>query len=332
MGIVRLYWVSVVLLVVFHLELAGRALPFDFPFYVSIIVALFLVFLLQRKMIVQIEALGAKVNLGLYSIQLLVLFIYLLSGPGLISLIPFLLFLSVEIMRLTLGRKLYHKDELIHSHTREIEQMNEAFLIVRKERHDFLKHISAMHYMLENKNHKEATTYLNELVEGYKETNLSIQGERGTVAGILHQSYRKGKDNGIEVTYDLEAAISSLPLSDRDLTELIGNILDNALEASAEWQKETGKQAHITLQTSKRSGLFILSCKNYTLPIPNDVLDHLFTKQARTTKSGDHEGLGTQIIAQITQKHAGYLDFVYKNQTFTLQIKLPAILKSVDTE
>lgn len=327
MRIVRLYWLSIALLGVFHLEFAGRALPFHLPFYVSIILAISLVFLLKRKMIVQIEALGAKMNSGLYSIQLLVFVIYVLSEPSLISLIPFLLFIFVEVVRLAMSRKLYYKDELIQSHTREMEQINETFLVVRKERHDFLKHISAIHYMLENNHYNEAATYLNELVEGYKETNLSIQGERGTVAGILHQSYQDGKDNGIEVTYDLEAALSSLPLSDRDLTALIGNILDNALEASAEWHKENQKQAHLTLQTSKRSGLFILSCKNYTLPLPNDVLDHLFTKQARTTKSGDHEGLGTQIIAQIVHKHGGYLDFVYKKQTFTLQIKLPAILK-----
>lgn len=205
--------------------------------------------------------------------------------------------------------------------------MNETFLLVRKERHDFLKHISALHYMLENKNHNEAAAYLEELVEGYKETNLSIQGERGTIAGILHHNYQFGKDKGIEITYDLESAISNLPLSDRDLSVLIGNILENAIEASEEWQQSTGKKAHITLQTYKRSGLFILNCKNNTLPIPNEVLDHLYTKQAKSTKSGDHEGLGTSIIADTVKKCNGHLDFIYKAETFTLHIKLPAIAR-----
>ena len=327
MGIMRLYWISIALLAFIHFELAGRALPFNLPFYVSIILAFSLIFILQRKVIMHLETLGAGENIRLYSIQLLLLIIYLLTEPGLISLIPFLIFIFLEVSRHGTSHKLHRNRELSQSHNREMEQMNETFLVVRKERHDFLKHISALHYMLENNNHKEATTYLNELVEGYKETNLSIQGERGTIAGVLHQSYRKGKDKGIEVTYDLGSPISSLPLPDLDLTALIGNILDNALEASAEWQEKNGNQAYITLQTTKRSGLFILTCKNYTPPLPNDVLDHLFTKQARTTKSGDHEGLGTQIIAQIAGKHAGYLDFVYKNQTFTLQIKLPAIVR-----
>jgi LytT family two-component system sensor histidine kinase NatK len=67
---------------------------------------------------------------------------------------------------------------------------NETFRPVRSERHDFLKHVSAIHYLLENKNNKEAKTYLDDLVDGYEETNLSIKGERGVVAGVLHQMYR----------------------------------------------------------------------------------------------------------------------------------------------
>ncbi|MCF3943575.1 sensor histidine kinase [Oceanobacillus alkalisoli] len=324
---VYFYWVSIASLAVIHIEFAGRALPFDLPFFVSIFLAFLLIFLLQRKLMVHIDALGTKENLRLYSIQLLLLIIYVLTEPGLISLIPLLTFILLEANRHIISHKLHNNRQLIQAHKREMEQMNDTFLIVRKERHDFLKHISSLHYMLENNNHKEATTYLNELVEGYKETNLSIQGERGTVAGVLHHSYRQGQEEGIEVIYDLEAAISGLPLSDRDLTALIGNILDNALEASAEWQRENGKKPQIILQSFKRSGLFMLTCKNCTRPLPNDVLDHLFTKRSQSTKSGNHEGLGTQIIAHIVEKHAGYLDFVYKNQIFTLQIKLPAILK-----
>lgn len=206
-----------------------------------------------------------------------------------------------------------------------MEQMNETFLVVRKERHDYLKHISAIHYMLEKENYEEAKSYLDELVEGYKETNLSIQGERGTIAGVLHHHYRLGKEKGMDVIYDLETPVSSLPLPDRDLIPLIGNMLENALEASEEWQIAKGRQAQITFQLYKRSGLFILNCKNATLPLPNEVVDSLYTKKAKTTKSGHHEGLGTGIIAEIVNKYNGHLDFIYKDETFTLHIKIPAI-------
>jgi two-component system, LytTR family, sensor histidine kinase NatK len=49
--------------------------------------------------------------------------------------------------------------------------INETFRIVRSERHDFLKHVSAIHYLLESEKNQEAKDYLDQLVDVYEETN-----------------------------------------------------------------------------------------------------------------------------------------------------------------
>ncbi|MEH7225482.1 GHKL domain-containing protein [Bacillus sp. JJ1566] len=204
-------------------------------------------------------------------------------------------------------------------------QFNETFRIVRSERHDFLKHVSAIHFMLENKKNEEAKHYLDELVDGYKETNLSIKGEHGVVAGILHQMYRKAKALDIAVVYDIDVPLSSLPLSDQQIITLIGNLLSNGIDACEEWQKKYNKQSFLTLQFYKRSGLFILQCKNKSLPIPAQVLDQLFVSFGKTTKGDGHEGLGTKLIQDVVNGANGFLDFVHKDEEFTIKIKIPAI-------
>lgn len=322
------YWLSIAVFGAVHLyqllRFFGLTLPFIFSFLLTLLVVLFL----AKFMRIQLGVLGARSHGRLYILQVLNALLYLgiETGTGYV-LIPSALFVLIEMIRHRMSEELLHTEKQLSRQRAEMIEMNETFLTVRKERHDFLKHISALHYMLENNRAKEAKNYLDELVEGYKETNLSIQGERGSVAAMLHQHYRKGKDKGIEVIYDLEASISSLPLAEPDVTALIGNMLENALEASEAWQQEKQRQAHITLQAYRRSGLFILTCQNDTLPIPNHVLDRLFTKQAATTKPGKLDGLGTRIIAETAEKYSGYLDFTYKNETFTLTIKLPAIGK-----
>src|SRR5690606_14096687 len=129
--------------------------------------------------------------------------------------------------------------------------MNETFRIVRSERHDFLKHISAIHFMLEQGNASEAKKYLDDLVDQYEETNLSIKGERGTVAGILHHMYRDAKNASIDIVYDNDVPISTIPMSDQDLVALLGNLLSNSIDACIEWQKARPEKPHISLQFYK---------------------------------------------------------------------------------
>ncbi len=204
-------------------------------------------------------------------------------------------------------------------------QFNETFRIVRSERHDFLKHVSAIHFMLETNKNGEAKLYLDELVESYKETNLSIKGERGVVAGILHQMYRKARALDIEVVYDFDVPLSTLPLSDQQIITLIGNLLSNSIDACEDWQKKYNKQAFLSLQFYKRSGLYILQSKNSSLPIPAQVLDQLFVNFGKTTKGEGHEGLGTKLIQDVVNESNGFLDFVHKDEEFVIKIKIPSI-------
>lgn len=214
----------------------------------------------------------------------------------------------------------------------ERQQLNETFRLVRSERHDFLKHVAALHYLLENREYEDAYRYLKQPVGSYEETNLSIKGERGVVAGILYQIYRRAKALGIDVVYDLNIPLSTLPMSEKEIVIFIGNLLENAIDACEEWQKRTKKQANLILQFYKRSGLFLLTVSNHTCPIPNEILDELFVSAGKTTKGKGHEGLGTKIISDMVKKYDGYLDFEYYKEQFKVKIKIPAIAYREDSK
>ena len=249
----------------------------------------------------------------------------LLAGSELFGM-PFLVFAGLEAIRLSIAKRMDRQKRELRQMDEECAAMNEAFKRVRAERHDFLKHIAALHYMLEKGESAGAKAYLDDLVEGYEETNLSIKGELGAVAGILHQMHQRGKQAGIEVVYDFDLPLSSLPLQDKEIVALTGNLLVNSLEAAETWQKENGEQAAVTVQFYKKSALFILICGNPAVPIPAQTLDKLYQIPGITTKGEGHEGLGTKIIQDVVKANGGYLDFVHKDETFTVKIKLPAVV------
>lgn len=319
------YWGISALFGFFHLRsiLAGFNVPFSI--YLSIFIALLTVFFLHNKTIIRISSLGLYWNGLFYVLQGLLCLVYFYVQSPFGSILLFLTFIGLEILRIRISNSIFKQYQELEVFEEQREQLNETFRVVRAERHDFLKHISALHFMLENGQDGEAQEYLGKLVDGYEETNLSIKGERGSVAGILHQMYRKAKSFGIDVVYDLDLPLSTLPMKDKDIVTLVGNLLSNSIDACEEWQGERGKQAHITLQFYKRSGLFLLICKNNSLPIPTPILDELFQTYGKTTKGQDHEGLGTKLIQDVVTNYQGFLDFVHKDEEFTVKIKIPAI-------
>ncbi|MGM0751563.1 MAG: sensor histidine kinase [Bacillota bacterium] len=325
MKYLNIYWVILPCLGFVHLQALLLNMPWEVPFYITFLVVSLIVFLLYKKIGITFLETGLHWNTALILMQLPLLTPYFIMKTSWFYGVFLVMFIGMEWVRLNVTR---HMTELIQENRQfeeERAQLTETFRIVRSERHDFLKHISSIHYMLENRHHEEATAYIDDLVDGYEETNLSIKGERGSVAGILHQMYNRGKAAGLSMIYNVDLPLSTLPIPDKKLVALLGNLLSNSIEASIGWQNHYGEPASVTLQFYKRSGLYVLICQNPSLSIPIHILDKLYQSYGHTTKSEDHEGLGTKVIQDTVDDHQGYLDFVYREEEFTVKIKFPAI-------
>lgn len=259
-------------------------------------------------------------------IQVLLVVIYIINGPGFENLVVLLCSILLCIYSTSSSKKQLKFQNIKTEITVQQHQFNETFQTVRKERHDYLKHIAAISYMLEKDNIDSAKSYMAEIIDRYEETNLSIKGEQGAVASILHSNYKAARDKGIAINYLLEVPISSIPIPSHELVELVGNIVENAIDACEEWQKENKEQGFIELNLRKRSGLYILTCKNSSLPLPHHVTDQLFKTSGLTTKE-QHAGLGTMIIQQIVDNHHGFLDFISEKNNFSILCKIPSVLE-----
>ena len=257
-------------------------------------------------------------------IQLLLLVMYLLNGPGLTNVVillcsALLFWYSTEVV--SEKQTLRNSSEIVHE---QQQQFNETFQTVRKERHDYLKHIAAIQYLLEKDEVQEAEQYMTTIIDNYEETNLSIKGEQGAIASVLHANFKRAHADKMAINYQLEVPVSNIPIAMPQLVELVGNILENAVDACREWQRTAGQQGFVELSLRKRSGVYILTCHNSTSPVPKEVADRLFTTAGITTKP-EHAGLGTMIIQEIIDHHQGFLDFTTEKNTFSITCKFPSI-------
>lgn len=138
-----------------------------------------------------------------WSIQILLMGVYVFSEPSL----AYICVLLSSIKLFTYSVKDRKTKNMIFEKIAVTEvqhdNYNQTFEMLRKERHDYLKHINAIHYLMQKQSGEEAKQYMEVLIDGYEETNLSIKGEHGAVAAILHSIYKRAHTSNIAFGYTL---------------------------------------------------------------------------------------------------------------------------------
>lgn len=203
------------------------------------------------------------------------------------------------------------------------EQQKALLYELRKQRHDLQKHAAVLLYA--DAKPGQSASYKSDVHSRYIEMDQIIRGESNVVAGVLYSYLEQAKEHEVVLAYHIQQPVSGLPLSEFELVSFFGNMLENAIDAAAEFGRSEEKPGKVCLTCRKQSGIWIIHCQNDTLPIPENIIERMFTNKSISTKGEHHEGFGTQEILRIIDKYRGTVDFsVIKNQ-FTLKIKIPDV-------
>ncbi|MBS4196953.1 sensor histidine kinase [Lederbergia citri] len=200
------------------------------------------------------------------------------------------------------------------------EQQMELLYELRKQRHDLQKHTSALL-------HARSEKHISELHTRYTQIDGILRGESNVVAGALYAYNEQAREKGVSLEYHIQHAISGLPLSEYELISFIGNILENSIDSAHDFSISSNKQGKILFSCRKQSGVWVIICKNDTLPLDDHIIERIYTSKSISTKTGNHEGIGTQEIMRIVKANKGTLDFSVIGDQFTLKIKIPDVRK-----
>ena len=113
--------------------------------------------------------------------------------------------------------------------------------------------------------------------------------------------------------------VGSLPLSDTELSSMIGNILDNAIEACRVC-KTANKPEFISFQIAKRKGMIIISTLNSSAGIYVFDEDNLLSSK----KDAGH-GYGIRRIKQIAKRANGFVHIEPLKDTFRIEVCIPIL-------
>lgn len=205
-----------------------------------------------------------------------------------------------------------YQRELIETHYAEVENM---YRQIRGWRHDYRNHIQAMKVYAANGDLEAIKRYLDELDTDLNTVDTVVKTGNPMTDAILNSKISLAKSKGIEVRADAHIPVK-LKLSELDLCCIIGNLFDNAIEASLSLPED---QRLIRVYMDMKGTQLYLSFTNFTAggKLPKRA------GRFASTKGGDH-GLGLVRVDAIVERLGGYLSRNSEDGAFTTEILLPA--------
>ncbi|PAT01551.1 ATP-binding protein [Candidatus Izimaplasma bacterium ZiA1] len=233
----------------------------------------------------------------------------------------YLLYISAMIFFIAEDNQLFMKNSYEEAATKfqnkildkQVSEVQNIYLTMRGWRHDYHNHLQSLKAQISMGKIKEASTYLNDLEVDLDNVNQLVESGNVNLDAILNSKISLAIKNDIEVNYKAVVP-KKLTVSDIDLCVLIGNLIDNAVEAN-EKIKDIPKFIRVYIGIFKKQ--LYISVSNAT----NEVVKKM-DEEYISTKRGNH-GHGLKRINLIVNKYDGYLNRKNEPGVFVTEVLLP---------
>ena len=195
----------------------------------------------------------------------------------------------------------------------EVDEVHNIYLTMRGWRHDYHNHMQSVKAYLAMNSLAEARAYLDALEQDLEDINLLFNTGNINADAVLNAKISLAVKKGIKVDYKAVVP-KTLAVSDIDLCVVIGNLIDNAVEAC---EKVEPERQFIRLYIGILQKQLYLSVSNATCETVRK-----FDEQYISSKRGNH-GHGLKRINKIVDKYGGFINRKNEPGVFVTEIMLP---------
>ena len=204
-----------------------------------------------------------------------------------------------------------YQRELIDIHYREVDTMYKK---MRGWRHDYRNHISVMKNLYRQGSFEELGEYLDMLESDLSTVDTVVKTGNPMADAILNSKLNLAMGKGVPVKTSVHIPMR-LSIPELDLCVILGNLLDNAIEAS------------LPLPENERMVRIYMDIKETHLYISVTNLcagKKMIKENGRfLSNRGEGHGYGLVRIDGIVEKYGGYVNRNSEDGAFTTEILLP---------
>jgi len=246
---------------------------------------------------------------GVYRTYLLFSFIPLVLCTMLIVFSYYLIAISIDRTRrhqqieqqLALQRDHYHN-------------LNNSITTTKAIRHDLRHHLVTISEFLGNKNTVSAQEYLNKLRNSYDDSSIPTVCRNQSADALICHYLKLAKQHDIAFVTKLDLP-DDLGMDDLDLCVIVGNCLENAIEACSKIEKPEPRFIDIITTISK--GYLVIKITNSF----NGLVQHQ-DDDFCSSKEGVDYGIGLSSVKTLVAKYHGHCSISFEQQVFKVSASL----------
>lgn len=193
------------------------------------------------------------------------------------------------------------------------EEREALWLESRRLYHDFKQHLVCLKGYSEERQYKVMDEYLYAMIGGYATAHWENKSGNTTVDSLIGYKMTMVRDLDISLQTDFDIS-GNLPFEDFDLSIVVGNAFDNAVEAVAKLAK---KERTIKLTIKLAKNILTIKLSNpYEGEIHRGAAGNLLSDK----EDGTIHGFGLTSIERVVQKYNGQMKITSDNNLFQLLI------------
>ncbi|MCL2363500.1 MAG: ATP-binding protein [Defluviitaleaceae bacterium] len=202
-----------------------------------------------------------------------------------------------------------YQQRVLAIHAIEVENMYNQ---MRGWRHDYRNHLATLKALAQNDDREAITRYIDALDADLIAVENTLKTGNKMADAILNSKISLAAAKEITIIADVNVAVE-LTTSQIDLCIILGNLLDNAVEAST------------SLPPSERIIRIFMEMKNTQLyiSVTNATSAGKIQNGRYASSKGDGHGFGLARIDHIVARYSGYIRRASEDGVFTTEILLP---------
>lgn len=181
----------------------------------------------------------------------------------------------------------------------QLEDLNQT---LRRQRHDFKNHLQVVYTLTEMESYPDVQEYIQNIYEDVQSVGNMLRTAVPAVNALLSAKSADCKERHIDFIADIQSAWEDIPVAGWELCRIIGNLVDNAIDALEESRTP---DAAIHVRIGESISDWNLSVENNGPSIPAEHKKSIFLP-GFTTKSAGH-GNGLSIVSELVNNYNGEL-------------------------